>query len=131
MNTLMIWWTLAMWVVGSVVVTAAIGILALIVLNAIMTKSLKRECRILRHNIWVYKAMTAYAKEHKRPGGDEGVEAKDQVRRAAHMLRGMANDEGLIVNINMEQYDKRMGASYMRCEVRDSHETYRKAENET
>lgn len=131
MNTLMIWWTLAMWVVGSVVVTAAIGILTLVVINTITTNSLNREFFSLRRNLWIYRAMNAYAKEHKRPGEDEGVEAKDQVRQAAHMLIGMANDEGLIVNIGMEQYDKRIGASYMRCEVRDSHATYRKAENET
>ena len=72
MNSVIIWWTFAMWAIGSLVIFSAIVVLALILINTVTTRSLQREMTGLRNNIWAYRAMRHFARLHPRPKDPTG-----------------------------------------------------------
>ena len=101
MNSVIIWWTFAMWAIGSLVIFSAIVVLALILINAVTTRSLQREMTGLRNNIWAYRAMRHFARLHPRPWAPNSGDPQAALDTATRDLIQLAQELNLHVTIEI------------------------------
>lgn len=132
MDTLLnfiIYWDIAMWALGALVMTGALAVAALALYHKLFRGWGKKVFGDFRFHLWLYQAMRAWERQgNQRPGGPTMTE-RQKLEACARELIAFAEEHGYVLTINTEPQPLQplaMGNSFMVFEVRESHERYQK-----
>ena len=124
-----IYWDVAMWVMGAVFTTALLIIGLMWVYSTLFKGWGKRVGQELLFHLWVYQAMRAWEQDgNPRPVGQTLPEG-EKLKRCARELIHFAEEHDYVLTIHTEPAPftpLAMGNSLMVYEVRESSERYRK-----
>lgn len=123
-----IYWDMAMWVIGSLVVTVVLIYIGMVIYHELF-KGWGRKVRgdFLFH-LWIYQAMRAWIKEgNPRPDGFQLMTEREKLETCAHELICFAEEHGYVLTITTEPQPilpLAMGNSMMVYDVREARERY-------
>ena len=125
--TLAIYWDIAMWCIGAVVVTGTL-VIAVMAIYQELFRGWGRKVRddFLFH-LWLYQAMRAWIKEGNPRPGDPLMTERQKLEACAQELIYFAEEHGYVLTITTEPHPLlplAMGNSFMLFEVREARERY-------
>ena len=127
-----IYWNMAMWIIGALVVTGVLVIAAMGIYHKLfMGWSKKVRGDFLMH-LWLYQAIRAWEHEgNHRPDSSTTISESDKLQRCAYELITFAEEHGYVLTIHTEPTPfapLAMGSSMMVYDVRESRERYQKGD---
>ena len=124
-----IYWNIAMWAIGAVVVTGALVCAALAVYHLIFKGWARKVAKDCRFNLWLYQAMREWERQgNHRPDGTT-LSVGHKLNRRMRELLAFAMEHGYVITVeNKPRTPLAMGNSYMDFNVRSARHRYQKGD---
>ena len=126
-----IYWDIAMWIIGALVVTGALILAAMAIYHKLfMGWGEKVRSDFLTH-LWLYQAIRAWEREGNTRPSAVTIPERDKLTRCARELIAFAEEHGYVLTITTKpepHLTPSMGNSYMAYDVREARERYQKGE---
>ena len=130
--TIAIYWDMAMWIIGALVVTGGLVFAATAIYHELFKGWGKTVANDFLFHLWLYQAMRAWEREgNPRPDGSPMISERDKLTRCARELIAFAEALGYVLSITTKpepHLTPSMGNSYMAYVVREARERYQKGE---
>ena len=121
-----IYWDIAMWIIGALVVTGALVWAAMAIYHQLFKGWGKKAGNEFLFHLWLYRAMRAWERQgHARPNGAATMPERDKLSRCARELIAFAEEHSYVLTIQTAPLTPlAMGNSIMVYDVRQARERY-------
>ena len=125
--TIAIYWDIALWLIGAVVVTGALILAVMAIYHQLFMGWAKKVRGDFMLHLWLYQAMRAWEREGNPRPDSQTMPEREKLKQCAFELIAFAEEHGYVMTIHTEPEPftpLAMGNSNMVFDVRESRERY-------